>query len=75
MSQKVDYAYKIFNPVINEFSPNEVRIYLHIFYHSIVTFVIRGLCLGFSDTSHVDSLDRFINSVVGKFKTGVYIYL
>ena len=30
-----------------------------------------GLCLGFSNTSHVDSLDRFIKSAVEKVKLDI----
>ena len=51
--QKVSYASKKIHLVINGFSPNEVRIHLQICAHSIITFVIRGLSLGFSNTSHV----------------------
>ena len=52
------------DPVINIFSSNEVRSHLQISYHSIIDFEKIGLCLGFSKTSHVESLDRFIKSVV-----------
>ena len=47
LSHKVRYPSKIFDPVINEFSPNEVRIHLHICDKSIFTIGIRGFCLGF----------------------------
>ena len=50
----------ITDPVINEFSPDEVRILLQTYDNSIVNFVIRGLCLVFSNTSYADGLDRFI---------------
>ena len=74
MSQKVSYASNIIDIVINLFIPNEVTIHLQICEHSIVTYGIRGLCIGFSDTSHVDSLDRFIKSVVDKVKIDVCIF-
>ena len=35
----------------------------------MVTFGIREKCIGFSNTYHVDSLDRFRVSVVDKVKT------
>ena len=57
------------DPVVNGFSPNDVSSHLHICDHSIVTFGIRGRCLGFSNTSRVDSLDRFRRTVVEKVKT------
>ena len=57
---------KIIDPVLNVFSPNYVSSYFHIYDHSIVTFGIREECIGFSKTSRVDSLDRFIRSVVNK---------
>ena len=59
------------DPVINGFIPNEVTSHFQICYHPIVKFVIRGLCLGFSSTSHVDILDRFRKSVVNEVKTEV----
>ena len=52
------------NPVINGFIPNDVKFHLDIYNHPIVTFGIKGLCLGFSNTSYVDSLDMFRKSVV-----------
>ena len=55
------------DPVINAFIPNEVRSHLQICNHSIITFGNR-LCVGFSNTSHVDSLDRFRTTVVYKVK-------
>ena len=73
LSQKVSYASKIIDTVINIFSPNEVTSHLHICDKSITTFGIRGLFLGFSNTSHVDSLDKFIKSAVDKFRTEVCI--
>ena len=68
LSQKGSYSFKIIDPVINGFIPNDVSIHLHICDQSIVTFGIRGRCLGFSITYHVDSLDRFRRSVVDKVK-------
>ena len=70
-NHKVSYVYNIVDPVINVFSPNELRGYFHICDHSIVTFGIRGFCLGVLNTSDVDSLDRFRKPVVDKFKTDV----
>ena len=72
-SQEVSHASKIIDLVINGFSPKDVSINLHICDHSIVKFGIRGKCLGFSNTSHVDSLDRFRISVSDKVKTDVLI--
>ena len=40
---------------------------------SIVTFGIRGFCLGFSNTYYVDSSDRCIQSVVDKIKIDICI--
>ena len=74
LPRKVSYVSILIDPVINGFSPNELKFYLHIFYHSIVTFVIGGLCLGFSNTSHVDSLDKFRKSVVDKVKFDIRIF-
>ena len=74
LSQKVRYASKIIDAVINGFSPNDVSIHLRIFYHSIVTFFIREKCLGFTNTSLIDILDRFIISVVYKVKTDICIF-
>ena len=59
MSQKVSYTSKITDTVINEFIPHEVTSHSHIWDHSIVTFGIRGFCVRFLNTSHVDSLYRF----------------
>ena len=73
LSQKVSYDSKIIDPIINGFSPNEVRNNFHIYDQSIVTFGIRGLCSGFSNTSHVDSLDRFRKLFVDKVKTYLWI--
>ena len=57
---------KIIDPVINGFSPHEVRSNLYICENSIITFGIRGLCLGCSNNTHVEILDRFIKSFVDK---------
>ena len=73
MYQKVIYDSKIIDLVINGFSPNQVRSHLHIYDNSIITFGIRKLFLGFSNTSHIDSLDRLRKSVIYKVKTEVYI--
>ena len=64
LSHEVSYSSMKNNAVINGFSPNDVRFHLDICDHSIVDFGIRGLCLGFSNTSHVDSIYIFIKSVV-----------
>ena len=42
--------------------------------HSIVIFGIRGFCLEFLKTSHVDILYRFRNSVVDTVKTDGCIF-
>ena len=73
LSQKFSYASKIIDPVINLFSLNEVTFNLHICDHSIVTFGIGRLWLGFSNTSYVDILDMFIKSVVDNVKTDACI--
>ena len=59
LSQKDSYSSKIIYPVLNGFSTNEVISHLHICDHSIITLSIIGFCLGFSNTSHVDILDKF----------------
>ena len=73
MSQKVGYASKIIDPVINVFIPNDESINLQICDQSIVTFVIREKYIGLSKTSHIDSLERFRISVVDKVKPDTYI--
>ena len=73
MSQEVSYASKIIDPVINGFSTHEVRSHLQICVHSIVTFGIRGLCLRFSNYSHVDNLERLRKHFFDKVKTEVCI--
>ena len=64
LSRKVSYAYNIIDPVINGFSLNEIRSHFHRCDNSIITFVTRRLCLGFSSTSRVDSLYSFRRSVI-----------
>ena len=59
--------------VINGFSTNEVISIFHICDHSIITFGKRYLCLDSSNTSNVDSLDRFRKSVVDKVKLDISI--
>ena len=73
MSQKVSNASKIIDPVINGFSPNDVSSHLHICDHSIVIFGRGEIYIGFSNTPHVDSLYRFIISVLDKVKTDICI--
>ena len=73
LSQKVSYASKIIDPIIDGFSPNDESSHIHICDHSIFTFVIRERCIGFSNTFHVDSLDRFRISVVDKVKLDICI--
>ena len=59
--------------VIDGLSPNYVSSSFHICDHSIVTIDIRENRLGLSKTSRVDSLYRFIISVVDKVKTDICI--
>ena len=61
------------DPDNNGFSPNEVKSHFYICDHSILTFGKRGLCLGFSKTSHVDSLDKIRKSVVDTVKLDMCI--
>ena len=56
------------DPVINGIRLNEVKINLHIYDHSNINFGIIGLCLGSSNTSRVESLDRFGKTVVDQVK-------
>ena len=67
-SQKNSYASKIIDPVIDEFIPNDESSDFHIFDHSIVTFGIKEIFIGLSNTCHVAILDRFRRSVVDKVK-------
>ena len=46
---------------------------MHICDHTIVEFGIRENCIGLSNTSHIDSLDIFRRSVVGKVKSDICI--
>ena len=46
---------------------------MHICDHSIVTFGIREKFIGLSNTSHVDSIDRFRRSVSDKVKPDICI--
>ena len=73
LSQKVSYDSKIIDSVMNVFSPDDIIIHLYICDQSIVKFFIRRLYLGFSNTSHVDSFDRFRELVVDNAKTEVCI--
>ena len=75
LSQKFSHISKIIDPFINVFSPNEVRNHFRVCDQSIVTFGIIGLCLGFSNIYHVDSLHRFRKSVVDKVKIDVSFFL
>ena len=59
LSHKFSYDSKIIDPVNNGFIPNEVTSHLRTCDQYIVTFGIGGLCLGFSNTSRVDSLDLY----------------
>ena len=58
----------IIDPVINGFILNEVKIIFHIRVHSIITICIRGICLGFSNTSHAKNFYTFIKIVVDEEK-------
>ena len=71
LSQKVSYDSNIIDLIINGFSPNDISSHFHICDHSIVTFGITEKHLGFSNDSHVDSLDRFRRSVVDKVKQDI----
>ena len=73
MSHEVSYFSMKNNPVINGFILNDVKFHLDIYDRLTVTFGIRGLCLGFSNTSYVDSLDMFRKSVVDQVKLDICI--
>ena len=75
MSQKVSYTSKIFDKVINGFSPHELGTRLHIRDHSIVTFGKRGLCLRFSNTSHVEILDFLEHPLLIRLKQKYVFFL
>ena len=47
--------------------------HLYICDNSIVTFGIRKKCIGFSNTSHIDTLEKFRKSVVDKVKSEICI--
>ena len=64
LSQKVSYASMIIDTVISGISPNEEKHYLHNCDIWIINFGKRSLFLGFSNTYHVDSLDRFRKVVI-----------
>ena len=68
LSQKVSYDSMIIDPVINIIPPNEIKIHLHVCDQKITPFFIRGLCLRFSNTSCVDSLEKFRKTVVDEVK-------
>ena len=74
LPQKVSNASKIIDQVINGFSPNYESSHFHICDNSIVTFLIGETIIGFSNTSHIDSLDRFRRSVVDKAKTDIFFF-
>ena len=63
----------IIDPVTNGFIPNEVKSNFYSCDHSILAFGKRGLCLGFSNTSHVDILDMFRKSDIDKVKIDVFV--
>ena len=73
LSHKFSNASKIIDPVINAFIPKCESIHLHILDQSIVIFGIRETFIEFSNTYHVDSLDRFRISVVYKVKSDICI--
>ena len=59
------------DPIIKGFSTHKITSHLQICDHSIITFVKRGLCLGFSNTSRVDSLYRLRKAVVENFNIDI----
>ena len=71
MYQKCSNSSKTIDTVINGFNPNDESSHLDIFDHSIVTFGLREKWIGLSNTSHVDSLDRFRKPVVDKVKSDI----
>ena len=75
LSHKVSYTSMKIDIFICVFTTNEVRNHLHICDHSIIPLYKRGFCLGFSNTSHVESLDRFRKSVFDKVKLDICIVL
>ena len=75
MSQKVGYTSMMVDPVINVYTPNELKIHLHICDHSIINFGTRWFCLGFKKTSHVDSLDGFRNTFADQVKFDISLFI
>ena len=63
----------MFYTVINGFSPNEVKIHLQICDDSMITFVIRGYCLGSLSSYYTDGLYRFRTTIVVKVKFDISI--
>ena len=63
----------VIGPVIIGFSPNEEISHLQIFDHSIIHFGKFYFCLRFSNTSQVDSLDRFRKVVIENFHNAIEI--
>ena len=61
----------MFDPVINEFIPNLVRINLYFYYRSIITLGNNRFLFGIVNTSRVDSLERFRKGVVEMFNNAV----
>ena len=70
--EKASNATKIIDTVINGFITNDESSHLHICDYSNVIFGIREKCMGFSNNSHVDSLDRFRISVVDRVKSDFF---
>ena len=56
----------LIDPVISGYIPSIVSILLHICDHLVISFGEKSFCLGFSNTYHVDSLDRFSKVFVEK---------
>ena len=74
MSQKVSYAYKKIDTVINGFSPNDVSSHFYICDHSMDKFGMREKILGLSNTSYVEGLYSFIKLVVHKVKFDIIFF-
>ena len=64
--QKVSYAHMIIYLLINNFSPNKERIYWNIYGQYIITFGGKNICLGFSNTSHIDNYYILIKPILYK---------
>ena len=75
LSPNFTYAYIMIDPVNNLFCLNKVRIYFQICDLSMFYFWKICLCLRFSNTSNVDSLDRFRKLVVDKVKLDLIIWM